>query len=87
MKEKRILLTIELFLVHRIDLFNTLESFREFGLNGNPDLNSLLPNSQAYTLIYTLFVQLSQRVPNSQELDVHKSADLVYNWIIESFDV
>lgn len=69
-----------------IDLFNTLESFREFGLNGNLDLNLLISNSQVHTVVYTLFSQLSQRIPSSQKLNVRKSSDLICNWILETYD-
>lgn len=76
-------------LVDQIDLFNTLEAFREYGLNGNPDINSLVGNSQVYSLLDYLFVQLRQRLPiaQSREVDVRHSTDLVYTWIVDTFDV
>ena len=70
-----------------IDLLNTLEAFREFGLNGNFDFNLLISNSQVYSIVYTLFAQLSQRIPPSQELNVQKSVDIVYNWVVETYDL
>ncbi|KAH9399556.1 hypothetical protein TYRP_017970 [Tyrophagus putrescentiae] len=62
-----------------IDLFNTLEAFREYGLNGNPDLGSLVANAQVYSLLDYLFVQLHQRLPiaRSRDVDVRQSTDLV----------
>lgn len=75
--------------VNLIDLFNTLEAFREYGLNGNPDISSLVANSQVYSLLDYLFVQLRQRLPiaHSREVDVRQSTDLVYTWVVDTFDM
>ncbi|KAJ6218040.1 hypothetical protein RDWZM_009197 [Blomia tropicalis] len=72
---------------HMIDLFNTLESFREFGLNGAPNLNSMLANSQIYSIVNSLFTQLSQRILNGDKLNVEYSSDLIYNWLINTYDL
>ena len=66
-----------------------MEAFREYGLNGNPDIGSLVANAQVYSLLDYLFVQLHQRLPiaRSRDVDVRQSTDLVYSWIVDTFDM
>ncbi|UXI17081.1 Protein unc-13-like protein [Sarcoptes scabiei] len=69
-----------------IDLVNTIEIFREFGMNTNSNcLEISVSRSEIQSLIYSLFKQLSQRVPVSIRIDIDKSVLLVYKWIIETF--
>ncbi|OTF79860.1 dystrobrevin alpha-like protein [Euroglyphus maynei] len=64
-----------------IDLYNTIESFREFGLNSDSDLNAKIQ-----LVLYSIFHHLSRRSSSSKDVDIDYSVALIYNWLLETFN-
>src|SRR6218665_1327884 len=71
-----------------IDQSNTVESFREFSLNGLIEVNRKVGIAQVYNLITYLFEQLSQRLPVEQNrsLSVEDSCKAVFNIVRDILD-
>ncbi|XP_075679765.1 dystrobrevin alpha-like [Dermatophagoides pteronyssinus] len=71
-----------------IDLYNTIESFREFGLNSDLNLNpdSVISSQKIQSILYSIFHHFSRRSSTTgKDIDIDYSVALIYNWLMETF--
>ncbi|KAH7646436.1 hypothetical protein DERF_007609 [Dermatophagoides farinae] len=70
-----------------IDLYNTIEAFREFGLNSySSDFNAVISHDKIHSILYSIFHHLSRRSSSSKDVDIDYSVVLIYNWLLEMFN-
>ena len=71
--------------VYLVDLWNTIEAFREYGLNAL-DWNSSIGMREAESICVSLFLQLNKRLAAFQQIDADLSASIVVGLLQAMFD-
>jgi len=71
--------------VHLVDIWNTIESFRENGLNAMP-MGAQLKISRLELLLTSMFHNLNKRLPTTQHIDTHKSIAMLLGFLLSAHD-
>ncbi|XP_064626409.1 dystrobrevin beta-like isoform X4 [Lineus longissimus] len=71
--------------LHLVDIWNVIEAFRENGFNTlepNIDVNV----TRVESLLSSIFCQLNKRLPNTQQINIDYSINLLLNWLLYCYD-
>ena len=74
-----------LFAVDQVDIWNIIECFRENGLN-TLEADTELNASRVEAIITSIFLQLNKRIPVSRQVDVQSSVNMLLNWLLSAYD-
>lgn len=80
------MLSYFVMLVYLIDIWNVIEAFRENNLNSQ-DLLAEVHISTLEGVLSTIFCALNKRLPNSSQIDVNESINMLYCWLLSAYDV
>ena len=73
------------FLVHLVDIWNMIESFRENGLN-SLDNDEIMTTTRLESLLSSIIYHLNKRLPNSSQIDAEQSVTLLHSWLLSAYD-
>nr|XP_053653124.1 dystrobrevin beta-like isoform X4 [Cherax quadricarinatus] len=71
--------------MHRVDIWNIIEAFRENGLNTLEPYTEVKV-SRLETLISTLYHSLNKRLPVGQHVVIESSTSILLNWLLSAYD-
>ncbi|XP_050693367.1 dystrobrevin beta-like isoform X3 [Eriocheir sinensis] len=71
--------------MHRVDIWNIIEAFRENGLN-TLEPHTEVKVSRLETLISTLYHSLNKRLPVGQHVVIESSTSVLLNWLLSAYD-
>ncbi|KAK3852954.1 hypothetical protein Pcinc_040481 [Petrolisthes cinctipes] len=71
--------------MHRVDIWNIIEAFRENGLN-TLEPQTEVKVSRLETLISTLYHSLNKRLPVGQHVVIESSTSILLNWLLSAYD-
>ncbi|XP_045599525.1 dystrobrevin beta isoform X3 [Procambarus clarkii] len=71
--------------MHRVDIWNIIEAFRENGLNTLEPYTEVKV-SRLETLISTLYHSLNKRLPVGQNVVIESSTSILLNWLLSAYD-
>ncbi|XP_071530699.1 dystrobrevin beta-like isoform X2 [Panulirus ornatus] len=71
--------------MHRVDIWNIIEAFRENGLN-TLEPHTEVKVSRLETLISTLYHSLNKRLPVGQHVVIESSTSILLNWLLSAYD-
>ncbi|GMT29273.1 hypothetical protein PFISCL1PPCAC_20570 [Pristionchus fissidentatus] len=71
--------------VHKVDIWNMIEAFRENGLNALP-VHSQVKSSRLELLLTTVFHNLNKRLDSSQQIDTDRSISLLLSFLLGAYD-
>ncbi|KAI1288464.1 Dystrobrevin alpha [Halotydeus destructor] len=69
-----------------VDIWNTIESLRENGLQNHNDLKADLTTSKLEALVTTIFYQLSKRLPPSHTINLEESISCFTTFLSTAYD-
>uniref|UniRef100_H2RZZ0 Dystrobrevin n=1 Tax=Takifugu rubripes TaxID=31033 RepID=H2RZZ0_TAKRU len=72
-------------LVHLIDIYNVIEAIRDAGLNAI-ELDAIISTTRLENLAFSLFNQLSKRLPTTHTIDPRESAALLVQFLLAAVD-
>ncbi|KAF8367224.1 dyb-1 [Pristionchus pacificus] len=71
--------------VHKVDIWNMIEAFRENGLNALP-VHSQVKSSRLELLLTTVYHNLNKRLDPSQQIDTDRSITLLQSFLLGAYD-
>ncbi|GMT01871.1 hypothetical protein PENTCL1PPCAC_24045, partial [Pristionchus entomophagus] len=71
--------------VHKVDIWNMIEAFRENGLNALP-VHSQVKSSRLELLLTTVFHNLNKRLDPSNQIDTDRSITLLQSFLLGAYD-
>ena len=72
--------------MYLVDIWNMIEAFREAGL-GSVDVAAEVPLNVVEMLLTCVFCSLNKRLPNSAQIDVADSVNLLFGFLVCAYDV
>ncbi|WKX91148.1 hypothetical protein Q1695_009745 [Nippostrongylus brasiliensis] len=72
-------------MLHLVDIWNMIESFRENGLNAMP-IHTQIKTSRIELLLTTIYHNLNKRLVSSQHIDTDKSISLLLSFLLGTYD-
>uniref|UniRef100_A0A674NS75 Dystrobrevin n=1 Tax=Takifugu rubripes TaxID=31033 RepID=A0A674NS75_TAKRU len=71
--------------LHLIDIYNVIEAIRDAGLNAI-ELDAIISTTRLENLAFSLFNQLSKRLPTTHTIDPRESAALLVQFLLAAVD-
>ena len=78
-------LYISCFPVYLVDIWNVIEAFRENNLNSQDSVSEVY-TTNLESVIQSIYSALNKRLPNSAQIDIGESVNLLNNWLLNIYD-